>query len=334
MKAFFLSVFLFAAFICFACLNEHHVTKYGKESIDGFTLYETHFYKKHNTVELETYLNDLKQRDPKTEQSKFENENSIAVTLIKLGRLDEAEKILNKLYEDQPKDYSVVINLGTLYELQGKNQKALEYIKRAVGINPDSHSGSEWFHIKVLEFKLKNLPDNKIPGTDILQIHSIKKSAEDIAGEIKYQLEERIPFTPAPNLMMAKILDEYAAFLADSVSLQGGYLMYDIAADYDRNDVLKLSDKKTALRPYFKKYNERLPVTGNYYLDGIITAVDDNKASVAASLLDKGLTYLKEQEEKKREEERNKQYLLWGTAAGVIIASAGFIIYRRRKRVA
>ena len=307
MKAFFLSLFLFAAMVCFACLNEHHVTKFGKESIDGFTLYETHFYKKHNAAELETYLNNLKQREPKTGQSKFENENSIAVTLIKLGRLEEAEKILDKLYKEQPKDYSVVINLGTLYELQGKNQKALEYIKRAVSINPDSHGGSEWFHIKVLEFKLKNVPDNKIPGTDILQIQSIKKSAEDIAGEIKYQLEERIPFTPAPNLMMAKILDEYAAFLADSVSLQGGYLMYDIAADYDRNDVLKLSAKKSALRPYFKKYNERLPVTGNYYLDGIITAVDNNKAAIAVSLLNKGLNYFQEQEEKKRQQEERKK---------------------------
>lgn len=331
MKAFFMSVLLFTAVFGFACLNEHHVTKYGKESIDGFSLYETHFYKQHNKAELEQYIKNLQAIQPKTAEDILANKNSIAVSYIKLGRLEEAEKILNDLYKQYPADYSVTINLGTLYELQGKNQKALEYIKKAVAINPGSHGGSEWFHIRVLEFKLKNIPETKIAETDILHIYSLKKNAEAIAGEIKYQLEERIPFTPAPNLMMAKILDEYAAFLADSVSLQGGYLMYDIALDYDRNNVLKLSDKKEALRPYFKKYKERLPVTGNYYLDGLITAVDDNKASIAFSLLDKGLNYIKEQEEKKRREEKNKQYLIWG--AGIVIVAAGFIIYRRRKRV-
>lgn len=331
MKSFFMSVLLLTAVFGFACLNEHHVTKYGKESIDGFSLYETHFYKQHNKAELEQYIKNLQAIQSKTAEDILANKNSIAVSYIKLGKLEESEKILNDLYKQYPADYSVTINLGTLYELQGKNQKALEYIKKAVAINPGSHAGSEWFHIRVLEFKLKNIPETKIAETDILHIYSLKKNAEAIAGEIKYQLEERIPFTPAPNLMMAKILDEYAAFLADSVSLQGGYLMYDIALDYDRNNVLKLSDKKEALRPYFKKYKERLPVTGNYYLDGLITAVDDNKASIAFSLLDKGLNYIKEQEEKKRREEKNKQYLIWG--AGIVIVATGFIIYRRRKRV-
>ena len=66
---------------------------------------------------------------------------------------------------------------------------------------------------------------------------------------------------------MAKVLDEYALFLADSVSISGAYLMYEIASDYDRANVLQVKEKKEALKPYFKKYKESFPVTANYYTD-------------------------------------------------------------------
>lgn len=331
MKAFFLSLFLFTAFACVACLNEHHVTKYGKESIDGFYLHETYFYKQHNKAELEEYIKNLQSEKPETTEDILTNKNSIAVSLIKLGRLNEAEKILDSLYKKHPDDYSVTINLGTLYELQGKDKKALEYIKQAMTINPESHGGSEWFHIRVLEFKLKNVPANKIPETDILKISSLKKESHDIAGDIRYQLEERIPFTPAPNLMMAKILDEYASFLADSVSIKGSYIMYGIAMDYDRNDVLKLKQKQEALKPLFKKYKEKLPVTGNYYLDRVIETATKNSGTIVTSLLDKGLNYFKEQEEERKKAERQKQYLIWG-GVGLFVLAGGVFIYKKNKQ--
>lgn len=331
MKAFFLSFLLAVSLLGFACLNEHHVTKYGKESIDGFYMNKTAFYKQHNKTELEQYIKNLQSEQHKTETNILANKNSIAVSYIKLGRLDEAEKILNELLKKHPIDYSVVINLGTLYELQGKNQKALEYIKRAVTINPQSHGGSEWFHIRVLEFKLKNIPENKIAAEDILKINSLKKNAADIAYDIRHQLQERIPFTPAPNLAMAKILDEYATFLADSVSLKAAYVIYGIAMDYDREDVLKLKEKQNSLRPYFKKYKEAVPVTNNYYLDRVIETANNNTGAIVSSLLDKGINYFKEQEEKKKQEERNKQYLMGGII-GLLLIAGGFIFYKKRSK--
>lgn len=332
MKAFFLSLFLFSMLACIACLNEHHVTKHGKESIDRFYLKETQFYKQHKKAELEEYLKKLQLEKPETAAAILANKNSIAVTHIKLDKLSEAEKLLNDLYKQHPKDYSVTVNLGTLYELQGKNQQALAFIKKAMAINPESHGGSEWFHVHVLEFKLKNVPANKIPQTNILKISSLKKEADEIAGEIKYQLEERIPFTPAPNLMMAKILDEYAAFLADSVSLKAAYVMYGIAMDYDREDVLKLKEKQNNLRPYFKKYKETVPLTNNYYLDRVIETANNNTGAVVSSLLDKGINYFKEQEEKKKQKERKKQYLIGGFI-GLLLMSGGFIFYKKRSKV-
>jgi tetratricopeptide (TPR) repeat protein len=331
MKAFFMSVLLLTAVVGFACLNEHHVTKHGKESVDGFSLHNMRFYKQHNNTEMEQYIQNLQQENPVTEKDMLVNQNSIAVSYIKLGRLEDAEKILNGLFKKHPADYSVIINLGTLYELQGKNQKALEFIKKAVAVNPESHGGSEWFHIRVLEYKLKNSSFSNIAADDILKIGTLKKSAAAVAHEIQYQLEERIPFTKAPDLLMAKILQEYAGFLADSISLKGSYVIYDMAMDYDRNDVLKLKEKRDALKPYFKKYGESIPVTGIYYIDRMIPVDDNDKINAAVNLLDKGLSYFKEQDEKRKREAQQKKYLIWG-GSGILVLAGIFIFLKRRKR--
>jgi tetratricopeptide (TPR) repeat protein len=314
-----------------ACLNEEHVTKSGKSTVDAFTLGDLRLYKNHNKAELELAIKNLLSEKPVTEENILSTQNSIAVVYIKLGKLAEAEAILLELLKKHPKNYSVTINLGTLYELQGKNSKALEFIKKAVAINPESHSGSEWFHIKILEYKLKNIADNKIAGENILDLYSIKKPATEIAYDVSYQLHERIPFTPAPNLLMAKVMQELGDYLADSVSIKGAYVIYETGMDYDRDNILKLAEKRDALKPYFKKYKEKIPYTRNYYLDAAISAVDNNKETIVTSVLEKGFDFFKEQEEKRRQEERQKRYFIFG-GAGLLAILAGLFFYRRRSR--
>ncbi len=314
-----------------ACLNEEHVTKSGKSTIDAFTLGDLRLYKNHNKAELELAIKNLLSEKPVTEEDILSTQNSIAVVYIKLGKLAEAEAILLQLLKKHPKNYSVTINLGTLYELQGKNAKALEFIKKAVAINPESHSGSEWFHIKILEYKLKNIPDNKIAGENILNLYSIKKPATEIAYDVSYQLQERIPFTPAPTLLMAKVMQELGDYLADSVSIKGAYVIYETGMDYDRDNILKLAEKRDALKPYFKKYKEKIPYTRNYYLDAAISALDNNKVDIATSVLEKGFNYFKDQEEKRRQAERQKQYFIFG-GIGLVAILTGLLFYRRRKQ--
>lgn len=330
MKTFVALVFVISASCCFACLNEYHVSKYGKESVDAFALVNISFHKQQNKPEIEERLADLLKEVPKTEQDILENQNDIAVCYIRLGRLDEADKILAALLKKHPTDYSVVVNLGTLYELQGKNQKALDYIRKAIAINPDSHDGSEWFHIRVLEFKLKNVPGNTIVGRDILNLRSLKGSNTDIANQVRYQLEERIPFTPSPNLMMAKILQEYGDYLADSITIRGAYVIYEIGMDYDKDGVLKLAERRDALKPYFKKYGEAIPVTGDHYLDKYITEIDNNKATIASSIIKKGFDYFNGEEDRREEEKQRKYWLLGGLGLAALIL--GIFFYRRKKQ--
>ena len=323
MKALLFALLLMASMATLACLNEHHVSKSGKTDTYEFALRGTHFNKKHSKNELELYIRNLEARNTANPQEIFEKKNSIAVALIRLNRLKEAEEILNQLYKEQPNDYSVLANLGTLYELQGKNEQALKFIRQAMITNPESHGRSEWFHVKVLEFKLKNIPEAQIPASNILQIRAQKTPASWLAGQVSYQLQERIPFTPAPNLAMAKILDEYAGFLADSVSISAAYLMYDIATDYDRNNLLKIKEKKVALLPYLKKYKAEIPRTRDYYADPLDAA---GKSTLPGGIADPVLNKGKQQVFKNK---ISGNYILPGI--GSLIAVAGIFLYRRRK---
>lgn len=333
MKYIWTAYFILCSLGSFACLNEDHVTKNGVHSIDAFELQDLAFYKHQDIAAIQLVLSNLLVQQPATPDEMRSVKNDIAVQYIKLGKLNDAEDILSELIKKYPGDYSVVINLGTLYELQGKNKAALQLIQKAVAINPDSHNGSEWFHIKILEFKLKNINDDKIASQNILDLPVIKKRAVDIAYEVRYQLEERIPFTPAPNLMMAKVLKEYGDFLADSISIKAAYVMYQIGMDYDKNNLLSLKESRDALVPYFRKYHETVPQTGIYYLDKILPADDHEKVNTAATLLEKGFNYFKEQEEKRNQEARQKQYFLFGGIV-LIVALTGIFFYKRKKQAA
>lgn len=327
----FLSVFNCSSY---ACLNEEHITKTGKKTIDAFTLRGLTFYKGQNTGEIQDKLKVLEPLLSKTSNTTDDIrtiKNDIAVQYIKLGRLEEAEKMLLELQKQYPGNYSINVNLGTLYELQGKNEEALQLIKKSVGINPDSHEGSEWFHIKILEFKLKKIPEDKVAAQNILNLAAIKRPSSAVADELTYQLEERIPFTPAPNIMMAKVLQEFGDYLADSISLKAAYLMYDIGMDYDRKNILQLAQKRDALVPYFKKYHEVIPVLNNYYLDPIVQIVKDDPVQVASSVVEKGFNYFKEQEERKKEKERRKTMFI-GVGISAIALLILFLFFKNRKK--
>lgn len=331
MKYIVLICFLLVSSVAMACLNEEHVTKSGKKSVDGFTLEALRLFKSQDIANLELALKNLLSKKNETEEDQFSTENSIAVTYIKLGKLKEAEEILLQLLKKRPNNYSVTINLGTLYELQGKNTEALNFIKKAVLIDPGSHGGSEWFHIKILEYKLKNIPDDKIEGQNVLDLYHIKKPAADIAYDVSYQLQERIPFSPAPNILIAKVMQELGDYLADSVSIKAAYVVYEIGMDYDRANLLNFPEKRDSLKPYFKKYRETIPVTGVYYLDKLIPADDGEKVNIALTVLEKGFSYFTEQEEKRKQAARQKQYFIWG-GVGLAVLVTGLIFYKKRKQ--
>jgi tetratricopeptide (TPR) repeat protein len=323
---------LFLNSISYACINEVLVNKSGKSTID-FPFGDAIYYKSHNIYEIESRLkilqNDLLTETDNAEKSNIQND--IAVQYIKLKKYNEAEKILNSLLKKNPNSYSVVVNLGTLYELQGKNKLSLDFIKKAIAINPDSHDGSEWFHVKILEFKLKNINPNQKINKEVLYLNINKQDAINIATDIEYQLQERIPFTAPPNVMIAKILQEYGDFLADSISIKAAYLIYDLGKEYDTNNYYNFPLKIDSLLPYFKKYDEAIPVLNNHYLDPIIQHVKDSSVQIATSLLDKGFNYFKEKEAEKVQRKNTNSILIY-TSLFIALFAGGFFFWKKKRK--
>jgi tetratricopeptide (TPR) repeat protein len=249
-------ILLAIAVISLSCVNTFSKSKNG----DSYEYtYWSVFSKEKLIKDANEEIKELLEEGKKalSEEDFLHNRNDLAANYIKVGELNKAEVILQQLLQKFPNEYSLYANLGTLYELKGQNQKALDNIKYSVKLNPESHQGSEWFHISVLEFKLK-FKDTDF-STSILHLDTVKTNPNDIFSDIDHQLNERIPFTPEPNLLMARILAEYGDFVAENKTLLDALEVYYAGMDYDVNNRLDFKKRMIDLMPYFSKYSVELP---------------------------------------------------------------------------
>ncbi len=70
-------------------------------------------------------------------QASDEELSDRGAALIYLGRYEEALVQYRKLQRAGFDPYTVCANMGTAFELMGRNDSALHYIRKAVDINPD-----------------------------------------------------------------------------------------------------------------------------------------------------------------------------------------------------
>ena len=163
---------------------------------------------------------------------RIENKTNTAVAMLHLGMVKEAIEILERLEKEQPGRYYTAANLGTAYELNGENAKALKWIKEGVTRNPDAHHGSEWLHVKVLEAKIALekdpnwLASHSVLGINRVPHESISSSptATDHLGQVKdikeieaalvYQLHERLEFIKPPEGVVANLLFDLSRILS------------------------------------------------------------------------------------------------------------------------
>lgn len=145
--------------------------------------------------------------------------------LIVQGKYQEALKLYLEIEKIRPNRYSTASNLGTLYELMGENQKAYEWIKKSIEINPESHNGSEWLHLKILEAKIKNLTDvsgqflinTTFGNTGVPKTKLSKNEIDELAKTVYYQVNERMSFIKPKDKIISILLFE----LGNLVELKG-----------------------------------------------------------------------------------------------------------------
>lgn len=127
-----------------------------------------------------------------------------------------AKRIFLEIEADQPNTYVIAANLGTVYELLGQTDSALFWLKRAVNLRPESHYGSEWIHIKILQAKLSASNNNdQLRAMDILGLDFGNEQqpippegyhVKSLFKELRYQLGERMSFVQEPDPIVAQML--------------------------------------------------------------------------------------------------------------------------------
>jgi tetratricopeptide (TPR) repeat protein len=231
-------LFLFHSVNGFACLNGET-----RELKDGFLLYEDfeeaivpygHLF---SYAELADELIILDSIYKATNDIDYLSDYGLVLIIQK--KYTEAIKIFLEIEKKFPGRYSTASNLGTAYELTGENEKALHWIRRSVEIDPHSHAGSEWIHVKILEAKVKGVPANTI---DLLGVDFGKEAGPTstlknkrllaLRAELYFQLNERISFVAPPDAIVATLMlaQGDVALLTDAV--EDAITLYEKAKKY------------------------------------------------------------------------------------------------------
>jgi len=177
----------------------------------------------------------------------LDRRNNVAVDMIYRGNTQEAIEELRQLEAEHPGEYATAANLGTAYELAGRNEDALQWINEAIRRDPDSHGGTEWLHVDILEAKIQAERDptffnaHSVLDLDHRQIHSIdseniaggvRRPVKEIGRAIHHQLQERLTFVKPTDPAVAGLLYDYAAIEAATRSLESARDLLLMARDF------------------------------------------------------------------------------------------------------
>ncbi len=88
------------------------------------------------------------------------------LSLMKLGKFDEAEAVMKQRLATDPSAYPGHANLGTLYTFTGDHRAALEHIDRAMEIEPEAHFGREKYHRSLVVFLQRVAEDPEVATSE------------------------------------------------------------------------------------------------------------------------------------------------------------------------
>jgi tetratricopeptide (TPR) repeat protein len=160
----------------------------------------------------------------------YKVKNDLAVALAHTGEAAEAVTLFEQIEAEKPGLYATAANLGTAYELIGNDEKALEWIRNGIKLNPAAHEGTEWLHVRILEAKLALQADPTwLDSHSILGAHKVvqpiefsatgnrgeKLSIDQVKAALIYQLHERLQFVQPPDPVVGALLLDLGELVAE-----------------------------------------------------------------------------------------------------------------------
>jgi tetratricopeptide (TPR) repeat protein len=192
------------------------------------------------------------------ENGSLENYSDYGAALIYLGEYGKAMAIYKEIEDLSPNLYTTASNVGTIYELIGQPDSALFWIKKSMRLNPDSHGGSEWIHLKILEHKLNG---NQLKGKSILGLdfgdspfpeNPNNYDLKELRGHIWHQLRERTKFVKPKNETVGNIYFDLGNVIAQIFDVQAALESYDEALEYGFESTL-MESRTVALQKLSNK---------------------------------------------------------------------------------
>ena len=234
------SFLLSASFILFGlhgqtCVNEYRTQLNGKVYYSDATRGRILEYRI-DTAALRQEANWLLSRY--SDSDSIEYLSDYAAKLIYLGEYNIAKNTYFKIEQLKPKLYTTASNLGTIYELAGQPDSALIWIRESIRLNPNSHEGSEWIHIKILEFKLNPNKNYNISvlglnfGHDPIPKNPNQYNLQELKKHIWRQLQERTKFVKPENKIVGNIYFDLGNVIAQINSVEAAAESYSAAVEY------------------------------------------------------------------------------------------------------
>jgi tetratricopeptide (TPR) repeat protein len=209
--------------IAAACINDYdHRTP--EPGTPGATAREYSHWLRLPPEKQEDPLPELKARELRAKEGTFRDQSDYAVALLRAGEYKQGRDILQELAIEHGEEYIIAANLGTAYELTGDVPNALKWIRKGHELNPQSHDGTEWLHVKILEAKLQAQGDKGwfaknstlgldfgtevkpvLPKTTVRDEQQNLLPLDQIRKALEYQLHERTQFIESDDPQMSEL---------------------------------------------------------------------------------------------------------------------------------
>ena len=128
--------------------------------------------------------------------------DDIAVAYDKLGEHQKAIDLMTKQLAMDDQRYESLANLGTFYIHNGDMEKGLEFIHKAIAVNPDAHFGREIYQAYLVEYVLE-----------------VRKARRDANPDISEEEVTSLPLTVKHRTIWAAPT-EFAGFLLKRLEIE------------------------------------------------------------------------------------------------------------------
>jgi tetratricopeptide (TPR) repeat protein len=231
--------FLFKIQSGYACINEYRTLLSGE--ISEFSRYG--FAPNGHFSDRDYFLTRFHEADSIYRQTKsIEDYSDYGAMLVYDGQYLKALAIFQEIEAKSPNRYTTAANIGTIYELIGKNDLAYNWIQKAIKINPNSHEGSEWIHLKILDAKMKANGDNNYFlnhnilnldfGNEEKPVSKDEINLDTLYKQLFHQLDERITFVKPKDPIVAQLLFDLGNICAMVKDVEGSLEIYELARKY------------------------------------------------------------------------------------------------------